>query len=153
MDFFNKLGDKIQDVSKEATKKAKDLSGQVTVNSQMKEHENQLNQLYTTLGKAYYEGFQEEADSRFQEYTSQIKILLGNIEEDKLKLRELKGLQLCANCGAEVDKNATHCPQCGTQLREPSPVEAAPQTTFCPGCGEPVTPGSKFCGKCGAKLN
>lgn len=51
MDFFNKLGDSIQNVGKEASKKAKDLSGTVTLNSQIKETETQLERIYKLIGE------------------------------------------------------------------------------------------------------
>ena len=54
MDFFNKLGDSIQNVGKEASKKAKDLSGTVTLNSQIKETETQLERIYKLIGEKYY---------------------------------------------------------------------------------------------------
>lgn len=35
---------------------------------------------------------------------------------------------------------------------EPQPVVSDPNKSYCPGCGAEYTPGAKFCGKCGQKL-
>jgi hypothetical protein len=156
MDFFNKLGDSIQNVSKEATKKAKDLSGTVSLNAQIKESESGLEKLYKAIGEKYYNTYTADAEEKYTEECAQIKVLKEKIEKDRKSLRELKGLVLCPNCGAEVEQTAAHCPKCGTFLKaevvEPV-VTPEQQTSFCPGCGEAVVPGTKFCGKCGTKLD
>jgi hypothetical protein len=156
MDFFNKIGDSIQNVSKETAKKAKDLSGSVSLNSEIKEYENNLEKLYKTLGEKYYKVYTAEAEDRYPEISARIKEILGKIEADKKNLRGLKGMQLCPHCKAEVDMAAIHCPMCGTFLK-PQTVEEVLEPTqkqaFCPGCGEAIAPGIKFCGKCGTKLS
>lgn len=154
MDFFNKLGDSIQSVGKEVTKKTKDLSGTVSLNAQIKESENQLSQVYRIIGEKYYNLCKEEAKSRYPEETDEIVKIQNKLAEDREKLRNLKGLKLCSNCGAEIEKGVLHCPMCGTEQQRTQTVEQEVQSqqSFCPVCGEPVLAGAKFCGKCGAKL-
>ena len=103
MDFFNKLGDSIQNVGKEASKKAKDLSGTVTLNSQIKETETQLERIYKLIGEKYYMAYREEAAERFPEENDELIKLQNKLEEDKKQLRALKGLKVCQNCGAEIN--------------------------------------------------
>ncbi len=47
----------------------------------------------------------------------------------------------CPKCGAEIDKGAKFCPNCGEKIG-----------SFCPKCGGAITPGAKFCPNCGEKL-
>ena len=94
MDFFNKLGDSIQNVGKEASKKAKDLSGTVTLNSQIKETETQLERIYKLIGEKYYMAYREEAAERFPEENDELIKLQNKLEEDKKQLRALKGLKV-----------------------------------------------------------
>ena len=154
MDFFNKLGDSIQNVGKEASKKAKDLSGTVTLNSQIKETETQLERIYKLIGEKYYMAYREEAAERFPEENDELIKLQNKLEEDKKQLRALKGLKVCQNCGAEIELSVLHSPMCGTEQPQ---IQVQPQMqpaqAFCPGCGAPLAEGAKFCGKCGTKIN
>lgn len=52
----------------------------------------------------------------------------------------------CPKCGTDNDANSKRCVSCGAHL-----VPGA--TSFCPGCNSPITPGSRFCGKCGRQLD
>lgn len=151
MDFFNKIGDSIQNVGKEVSKKTKDLSGTMSLNSQIKEAENTINKLYQQVGQKYFNEYNEEVCTRYAEEAQQIAELMEKIAKDKEQLRALKGLKICPNCGSEINAQVPHCPMCGTAVEVP--VSAfEPATSFCPGCGAPVTQGTKFCGKCGTKL-
>ena len=53
---------------------------------------------------------------------------------------------VCSKCGTET-KGAKFCPNCGT--RQEPPAAAAP--TNCPKCGAPAN-GAKFCASCGTKI-
>jgi len=159
MDFFNKMGDKLQTMGKEVTKKTKDLGGVVSLNSQIKDSEAGLERVYKILGEKYYKSFREEASQRFSEETDEILKIQAKLESDREQLRALKGLKLCLNCGAEVDGSALHCPMCGTELpvpsavSEPEPMQAEqPRQAFCPSCGAPLLADAKFCGKCGTRI-
>lgn len=160
MDFFNKMGDKLQNVGKEVTKKTKDLGGVVSLNSQIKDSEAGLERVYRTLGEKYYKSFREEAYQRFSEETDEIMKIQSKLESDRAQLRALKGLKLCSNCGAEVDGSALHCPMCGTELpvvqaaAEPEQTQEPeqPKPAFCPSCGAPLSENAKFCGKCGTRI-
>lgn len=78
MDFFNKLGDSIQNVGKEASKKAKDLSGTVTLNSQIKETETQLERIYKLIGEKYYMAYREEAAASIKGIKGVPELWCGN---------------------------------------------------------------------------
>lgn len=159
MDFFNKMGDKLQNVGKEVTKKTKDLGGVVSLNSQIKDSEAGLERIYKILGEKYYKSFREEASQRFTEETDEIIKIQSKLESDRGQLRALKGLKLCLNCGVEVDGNSLHCPMCGTELpvvnaagQSESMQEEQPKPTVCPSCGASLSSDAKFCGKCGTKI-
>ena len=72
----------------------------------------------------------------------------------------------CPHCGKQFRGVYANCPFCSGTLLAPAPQTYAPQSyaplppapvaasgetevNFCPKCGTPVTPGDKFCGKCG----
>lgn len=157
MDFFNKLGESLQNAGKEVTKKTKDLGGVVSLSAQIKEGENQLEKVYAMIGKKYSEAFPEELRERFFEEYEQITKISSKLEEDKEQLRVLKGLKVCPNCGAQTDVNALHCPMCGTELKQKEEtveeVAEVQEQNCCPYCKEPVSENAKFCAKCGTKIN
>lgn len=156
MDFFNKIGDSMQNLGKEVTKKTKDLSGAVSLSAQIKESESNLEKVYKVMGEKYYTLYQEEAVSRFTEETDEIIKIQAKLAKDKEQLRALKGLKLCSNCGAEVDMSCAHCPMCGSELaasQDSAGTETQEKPLFCPSCGAELSADAKFCGKCGTKVN
>lgn len=48
----------------------------------------------------------------------------------------------CPNCGAKVSANAKFCPECGKAIAD----------IKCPKCGKTVSAGVKFCPECGEKI-
>lgn len=56
----------------------------------------------------------------------------------------------CSKCGRENEASFKFCLGCGGPVTAPAaPKSAAPA---CPQCATPITPGQKFCGSCGCKL-
>ena len=53
----------------------------------------------------------------------------------------------CKSCGADMDKNAKFCPECGAKN-----MPAQSGKKFCPECGKEVAVNAKFCPDCGSKI-
>lgn len=49
----------------------------------------------------------------------------------------------CPTCSGDVRDDARFCSHCGNVIPKPTPCRA---------CGEPLVPGRRFCGKCGATV-
>ena len=62
MAFFDKLGETIVNVGKDATQKAKDLSGVAKLNLDIKAKEDYVQRQYTELGRIYYEEHKTESE-------------------------------------------------------------------------------------------
>lgn len=56
----------------------------------------------------------------------------------------------CPKCGTDNRDNAKRCVSCGTPLM--SSEGGMGTTKTCPNCANPLPPGAKFCGNCGAKV-
>jgi pSer/pThr/pTyr-binding forkhead associated (FHA) protein len=59
----------------------------------------------------------------------------------------------CAKCGRENEDSFSFCQGCGANLAEQRAQAAQPQwPSHCPQCTAPVTPGQRFCGSCGYRI-
>ena len=108
MAFFDKLGETIVNVGKDATQKAKDLSGVAKLNLDIKAKEDYVQRQYTELGRIYYEEHKTESEVDGAEHFELIKEALEEIERMKLEIMELRGTELadgaefCSACGEKV---------------------------------------------------
>ena len=140
----------------EAAGKAKDLAEVTKLQLAQKEQERKLEQLYTQLGKCFYESAQLEESSEFFEMAQSITLLREEIAASKEQQMLIKGGVRCAACGTPMEADALFCPNCGAQKETPKEPEAAadiePGKIICPGCGKLVDP-KAFCAFCGTKLS
>ena len=109
MSFFDKLGETIVNVGKDATQKAKDLSGVAKLNLDIKAKEDYVQRQYTELGRIYYEEHKTESEVDGAEHFELIKEALEEIERMKLEIMELRGTKTCPKCGAELADGAEFC--------------------------------------------
>ena len=88
--IFDKLGETIVNVGKDATQKAKDLSGVAKLNLDIKAKEDYVQRQYTELGRIYYEEHKTESEVDGAEHFELIKEALEEIERMKLEIMELR---------------------------------------------------------------
>ena len=161
MDFFEKLGKRISDMGSTVAQNTKNFADTTSLQKANSDNKKKIEQLYTAIGKAYYEAHKNEADAAEAATMAEITALLAQIDENNEKIKQIKGVTKCANCGEDIAPDAMFCNNCGTKVvREtaaPAPeagVAAAPvvEKSVCPTCGQPVGQGNLFCNNCGAKL-
>ena len=116
MAFFDKLGETIVNVGKDATQKAKDLSGVAKLNLDIKAKEDYVQRQYTELGRIYYEEHKTESEVDGAEHLELIKEALEEIERMKLEIMELRVTKTCPKCGAELADGAEFCSACGEKV-------------------------------------
>ena len=70
------------------------------------------------------------------------------IREMEEKKRNLKGIEICQNCGAELKRDANFCNVCGVKVQRIS------ENTLsrCLNCGSLIKLGEKFCSNCGTQI-
>ncbi len=124
MDFFNKIGETIVNAGKDATQKAKDLSGAAKLNLDIRSKEDFVEKQYAELGKIYYQAHQGESDVDGAEHFELIKEALDAIDKMRIEIQELKGTKVCPRCGAEVADDAGFCSACGEKIPEVVDVES-----------------------------
>ena len=79
--------------------------------------EGDMKELYASLGKVYFE---KDADGdmpkEMAELCEKITSCQHAINEAEQRAALLKGVVICSNCQAEVDKDASYCPKCGAEI-------------------------------------
>ena len=157
MDFFEKLGKRISDMGSAVAQNTKNLADTASLQKANSDNKKKIEQLYTAIGKAYYEAHKNEADAAEAATMAEITALLAQIEENDEKIKQLKGVTKCESCGADVPADAAFCNNCGTKVVKPvaaPAVEAASVSDqrLCPTCGNAVGEDNLFCNNCGTKL-
>ncbi len=115
MDFFERLGDTIVNVSRDVTQKAKDVSGIAKLKLDMKAKEDFIKEQYAALGKWYYQEHKEEEGEQ-KAWIEHIDEALEAIAQMELKILELKKARVCQECGAQASDTAEYCSVCGAKL-------------------------------------
>ncbi len=131
-DFFGKLGDwgkviseKAEVVSKKAgetfdvvAKKTEQTVEIQKIKSQIHVMEKNNDRDYRDIGKIIYDKFKkgEGADAEFIELCDAIAEREEAIAKAKEEIAGIKGLDVCPNCDAHIEPNATFCSKCGTKI-------------------------------------
>lgn len=155
MAFFERLGKRITDTSQGVAQKTKDLTEVIRLNNAISEKEKKILQLYQELGQAYFEGHRHDLDSDVQPMIDQLNQLHEEIVFAQEEIKQLKGVQKCPSCGAEIPMHATFCNACGAKIipEQEYGQEDVAASRVCPVCGRPAKASSLFCTHCGTKLD
>ena len=136
-----------------AVSKSKEMAEITRLNMEISNQEQRLRELYGQLGQYLVENpdlvpaDRQDAQALLQD-VAQVK---AGIEASKATLLEVRNVNICPGCGAEVSRSSKFCPSCGAQM-DRSVMERLNQAPVCPSCGAELEPGAAFCGNCGAKL-
>lgn len=148
MTFFDEIGRKITQTGQEAYSKTKDMAEFVRYNSIISEEEKLLSKYYESLGRAYYNKIIQQSDAinDFSEITNSILNSLSKISEFQERIKQLKGIKKCTNCGADVPNGAAFCIKCGTKV-------VSDLGACCKKCGAKLPENASFCTSCGSKIS
>lgn len=79
--------------------------------------ESDMKELYASLGKLYFEEYADgDMPKEMAELCEKITSCQHAINEAEQRAALLKGVVICSNCQAEVDKDASYCPKCGAEI-------------------------------------
>lgn len=153
MALFDTMKNKISAAGQTTVQKAKDLTEITKLNSTISGAEEQVRELYTTMGYEVYRAYYENPLPEVAELIAQITQLHQKIEDCKAQIDAINAVKTCPQCGGKVSKDMAFCGNCGFRLpaEEAAPVEEA-KPAFCGVCGAPITAESVFCTNCGNKV-
>lgn len=79
--------------------------------------EGNMKSLYESLGQLYFEKYADgDMPKEMAELCEKITSCQHAINEAEQRAAFLKGVVICSNCQAEVDKDASYCPKCGAEI-------------------------------------
>lgn len=148
MSFLDNIGKKASEASVKAIQKTKDLSDMTRINSMISEEEKKMEKGYSQIGRRYVSMYAQECGEEFQPLVQSIIESEERINGWRKQVQDIKGIQCCTNCGAEVAKGAAFCSSCGSvmpKVQEPDEISGI----RCKGCGAPLKQGVRFCTSCG----
>ena len=126
--MFEKMFETISSTGKAVGEKTKQGTDIVKANLKITAEERELNDVYLEIGKLYYKNNSENpCCDQMKELFDKVSEKAAAVEELKNKVRQLKGVVMCKNCGAEVDDENSFCGKCGAKIEKPEIVEAEPK--------------------------
>ena len=79
--------------------------------------EGDMKSLYESLGQLYFEKYADgDMPKEMAELCEKITSCQHAINEAEQRAAFLKGVVICSNCQADVDKDASYCPKCGAEI-------------------------------------
>lgn len=144
MAFFDDFGRK-------TLQKTQEIAEITKLNSMISDEERRINQFYYQIGKQYAALHRNDCEDVF--YTSVMAIAEAEtkIAEYKARVQEIKGVQRCEKCGAEVPRDAAYCNACGAAMPR-QPQADLGDYIKCTNCGTAVKKGMRFCTNCGTPV-
>lgn len=78
----------------------------------------EVDECYRKMGEVVYANYKgKETDANDVELMcAQVDKIKERIEKLSAEIAEIKGLAVCANCGAEIMKDSVYCAKCGTEI-------------------------------------
>lgn len=146
MSIFEEIGKNISSAGQGVMQKSKNIVDATRLNSNISENDKKIAELFAILGKIYYQQNKDAAGVEGQEHIDAINALYQQNAQLREQVKQIQGIKICANCGAEMAYAANFCSSCGKPA-------VADNRQKCPNCGSPVSEGFAFCVECGAKLN
>ena len=113
MNFFKKLGKTATDLWGSNVYKVGSVRKISKINATLAKEESNIDALYLEIGKAYFDAHSTDADCEFSEKILAIKEAMQKIEDGEKQRLNLRKVQRCENCGAEISETMAFCTACG----------------------------------------
>ncbi len=142
-------GEKFNRMTQSAITKSKEMVEVTRLNTEISALGQNLKELYSKAGEYVLVNGLLGGDEAIADLANQAAAIRQNIEADQEKLLEIKNINICPNCGAEVSRASKFCDRCGTEMVRV--FLDPPAGNVCKVCGSLVEKDALFCGNCGAK--
>ena len=131
--------------------KTKELADTSRLNSMISEEEKVITNQYFQIGKLYVSIHKDDFEDDFAGMIGAIAEAEAKIRDYKKQIQDIKGVQRCEKCGAEVPNGAAFCSSCGASMPKMQPPISADYIK-CGNCGTAVKRSMRFCTSCGKPM-
>ncbi len=148
MAFLDEIGKKISQTGQSAVQKTKEMADVAKINSVIAEEEKKINSSYAQIGRLYVSIHRQDCEDEFKPLIHSVSESEEKISDWMKQIQDIKGVQRCTKCGAEIPKSAAFCSFCGSAMltaQEPDDIGGI----RCEGCGAVLKQGVRFCTSCG----
>ena len=120
MSVLENITKKVTDTAKAAAKKSGSVVEVTRLNMNINAEEEKVRKMYTDMGKQLYGDYVEGkiVGEKLLEHCTRIDEIIGNIDEMRTKILELRNVKACPNCGMELDMEMGYCYKCGRKQEE-----------------------------------
>ena len=115
------------------------------------EEEKVITNQYFQIGKLYVSIHKDDFEDDFAGMIGAIAEAEAKIRDYKKQIQDIKGVQRCEKCGAEVPNGAAFCSSCGASMPKMQPPISADYIK-CGNCGTAVKRSMRFCTSCGKPM-
>ena len=151
MAFFENLSKTVTGVGQKTIAKTKELADTSRLNSMISEEEKVITNQYFQIGKLYVSIHKDDFEDDFAGMIGAIAEAEAKIRDYKKQIQDIKGVQRCEKCGAEVPNGAAFCSSCGASMTKMQPPISADYIK-CGNCGTAVKRSMRFCTSCGKPM-
>jgi rRNA maturation endonuclease Nob1 len=125
--MFERFIETLESTGKTVSEKTKSGTEVVKLSYKVSSSQRDLAEIYAQIGKLCYEEYKDaEKSDAMADLFAQASLKNAEIDELKAKIRELKGVNLCTECGAEVPADNDFCGKCGARIVKPAaPAEVS----------------------------
>lgn len=149
MAFWDNFEKKATDATANVVSKVKGVSDITRLNSMVTEEENRIREIYLKIGQTYVALHGRDNEAGFADLLNVFRASQLKIEQYKQEIMDIRGVQKCEKCGAEVAAGAAFCMTCGAQIPKIQPNPAVNAGKICKKCGATVGQNARFCTSCG----
>lgn len=151
MSFFDRLSKSVTEASQKTIAKTKELADISRLNTMISEQEKNITNQYIQIGKLYISLHKDNCEEDFAGMIAAIAEAETKILDYKKQIQDIKGVQRCEKCGAEVPNGAAFCSSCGATMPKIQMSESSDYVK-CENCGADVKKGTRFCTSCGKPM-
>lgn len=152
MGFFDDIGRKVTDAGQKAVQKTQEISGVAHINSLISQNENKINNIYYQIGKLFVSTCGDDCKPEFAGMVAAVVELEQQNITYKKQIQDIKGIQHCEKCGAEISKGVAFCSSCGAAIPKVDMQAVDDNCVKCSACGSMVKKGLRFCTSCGQAM-
>lgn len=153
MAFFEQVGKLLTDTGQNVAQQTKKFADVTQINIAISEKEKRISQLFLNIGQSYYERHKSDEAAEESERIDEVNTLYAEILQNRERIKQIKGVIKCENCGADVPLSAAFCSACGTTVvRTENITESTGNERLCPVCNAAVDKDNLFCNHCGTKV-